>query len=170
VEIYPDIIFLENIVMNYFILLVAAKLSKSTINHLRLFGGAFAGATYVLVMIFMPSIKVYYSATAKIGLSFLIVAISFYPKGVKEFIKKIIVFYISSFMFAGATFALIYFNKGGGIVKNGIVVAFGERTLTILVLAAGLVGISAMVIRELLQNRLVKGDLHSVTLCQIFLW
>lgn len=159
VEIYPDIIFMENVVMNYFILLVATKLSKSSVRHLRLFIGATVGAIYVLVMIFMPGVKVYYSATSKILLSLLIVAISFYPRGIREFITKTIIFYISSFMFAGATFALMYFNRSGGIVKNGVVVAFGERNWTILVLATGLVGIAVMVIRELLQNRLIKGEL-----------
>lgn len=158
-EIYPDIIFLENIVMNYLILLLTAKFAKSRTSHLRLLFGALIGASYVLLMIFLPGIKVYYSMLAKIILSFAIVAVAFYPEKIKAFLKILAIFYISTFIFAGAAFAFLYLNQSGGFIRNGIVFVFWQSKWSVLILTVITVGIIARVFWEILQYKFTKEQL-----------
>jgi stage II sporulation protein GA (sporulation sigma-E factor processing peptidase) len=159
VDIYIDVLVLENIIMNYLILLVAAKFSKSKTSNLRLLLGALVGATYVVFMIVLPGIKVYYTALAKVLLSFAIVAVAFSPEKLSDFLKTLAIFYVSTFIFAGAAFAFLYFNQNGGFVRNGIVYVFWQSKWSVLFLAVIMTGIIVRVLCELLQYKFVKEKL-----------
>lgn len=158
-EIYLDILFLENIVMNFLILLVTAKFSKGNTTSLRLFLGSIIGAAYVIILILFPSMKVYYTAFAKIILSFLIIAVSFAPEKVGVFFKTLAIFYISTFIFAGAAFAFLYFNQNGGFVKNGIVYVFWQSKWTLLFLSIITVAIIVRIFWEVIQYRFIRDKL-----------
>lgn len=158
-EIYLDVLFLENVVINYLILLVTAKFVKSTTSNLRLFLGAIVGALYVVVLILLPDIKIYYTTFFKIVLSFAIVAVAFSPEKIKGFLKILAMFYISTFIFAGAAFAFLYFNQSGGFIRNGIFYASWKSNWTVLFLAMVTGGIIMRIFWEILQNRFIKEKL-----------
>lgn len=158
--IYPDVIFLENMVMNYLIIYLTAKFTKTKPSHLRILLGSLIGAAYVMVIIFLPDIKIYYSVPAKILLSLFIVAIVFSPDKAGKFIKMLAVFYISSFIFAGAAFAFIFFKLGGGFIYNGMFYFAFKSNWTMVLLSSIAVGIIVRVIWEVFQNRLVKDQLY----------
>ncbi|RCX15495.1 stage II sporulation protein GA (sporulation sigma-E factor processing peptidase) [Anaerobacterium chartisolvens] len=158
-EIYVDILFLENIIMNFLILLVTAKFSKSPASSLRLLAASLIGAVYVVVLILFPGIKAYYTTTAKIVLSFLIIAVAFSPKKLSAFFKILSIFYVSTFMFAGAAFAFLYVNQSGGFVKNGIVYVFWQSKWTLLFLSIITLGIVLRVFWEVIQYRFIRDKL-----------
>jgi len=159
VEVYLDVLFLENIVMNYLILLMTAKFSKRKTSNLRMFLGALIGAVYVAIMIIVPGMKVYYSTFAKVLLSLVIVAVAFSPEKIGTFIKTLAIFYVSTFIFAGAAFAFLYFNQSGGFVRNGIVYVFWQSKWTLLFLSIVLVGIIVRIFWEIWQQKFVKEKL-----------
>jgi len=64
-------------------------------------------------------------------LSLLIVAIAFSPAKPALFIKTLAVFYVSTFIFAGAAFAFLYLNQTGGFVRNGIVYIWNSKGTTL---------------------------------------
>ena len=76
-EIYLDIVILENIVINYLILLVTSRFSKNRTSSLRLFLGSVAGTAYLVLMILLPEVKVYTTLVSKFLLSIGMVAITF---------------------------------------------------------------------------------------------
>lgn len=158
-EVYADIIFLLNLVMNFLILLLTSKLSKSKTSSLRMFLGSIIGASYAIFLIFCPDLKFYYTVLAKVLLSLLIIAIAFSPKKLTVLIKDLAMFYISTFIFAGAAFAFLYFNQTGGVVKNGIVYVFWQSNMMSIILSIFTVGIIIKIIWELIQNRIVKEKL-----------
>lgn len=158
-EIFIDVFFLENIIMNYLILLVTEKIAKSKVSSLRKFLGAIIGAMYAVILIAFPGIQFYYTVLAKILLSLLIVAVTFYPKKVLTFIKTLAMFYISTFIFAGAAFAFLYFNQTGGFVKNGIVYVFWRSKLTLILLSIITVGIVFKIFWEVIQSRMLHEKL-----------
>ena len=158
-EIYIDVLFLENVVMNYLILLVTAKFSKSKTSSLRLFLGALIGALYVVALIIMPNVKVYYTTFAKVALSFTMIAVSFWPEKLKVFLKTLAIFYISTFIFAGAAFAFLYFNQTGGFIRNGIVYVFWQSKWTVLFLSIIMVWIIIGIFWEIIQYKFVKETL-----------
>lgn len=158
-EIYLDVLFLENVVMNYLILVMTARFSKNRASNLRMFLGALVGASYVVVMVLLPGMKVYYTAFAKIILSLVMVAVTFSPEKVVSFIKTLAIFYVATFLFAGAAFALLYFDQSGGFVRNGIVYVFWKSKWTVLLLSIILVGIIARIFWEIMQLKLAKSKL-----------
>ena len=158
-EIYLDILFLENIVMNYLILLATSKFSRRRTSNLRLFLGALTGALFVVMMVIFPGVKAYYTVLAKFLLSLVMVAVSFSPERIGTFIKTLAVFYLSTFIFAGAAFAFLYFNQTGGFIKNGIVYVFWQSKWTVLFLSILLVGIIGRICWELIQSKFVKDKL-----------
>lgn len=158
-EIFLDVLFLENIVMNYLILVVTAKFSKCKTTNLRIFLGALVGALYVVLMVMMPGIKVYFTTFAKILLSIVIVTVTFVPKNFSSLFKNLAIFYISTFIFAGAALAFLYFDHGGGFIRNGVIYVFWQSKWTILVLSIMMVGIIVRIFWEIMQFKFVKEKL-----------
>ena len=158
-EIFLDVLILENIIMNYFILIVTSKLSRTKTTNLRVFLGALVGAVYVALMVLMPNLKIYYTAFAKILLSIVIILISFRPKNIGSLFKNLAVFYISTFIFAGAAFAFIYFEHGEAFIRNGVIYVFWQSKWTILVLSVILVGIIVRIFWEIIQFKFIKEKL-----------
>lgn len=158
-EIYLDVLFLENLVINYMILLVTHKIAKTPTSNLRKLSAAFVGALYVVGLILFPGVKYYYTMLSKILLSILIIAIAFPSSKIKTFIKTLIIFYISTFIFAGAAFSFLYFNNTGGFVKNGIVYVFSDSKMTVIFLSVLTMGIVLRVVWELMQHKFINQDL-----------
>ncbi|MDP4092168.1 MAG: sigma-E processing peptidase SpoIIGA [Bacillota bacterium] len=158
-EVYLDVLFLENLVMNFLILMVTSKFSKRKTSTLRLFIGAFVGALYVVFLLICPGFKIYYTAFSKFALSLLIVALVFTPKKVWEFIKILVLFYASTFIFAGAAFAFLYFNQNGGFLKNGVVYVFWQSQTIVLLLSVVTVGIIVRIFWEIFQHRFERDKL-----------
>ncbi len=158
-EIYLDVLILENLVINYLILYVTAKFSRYRTSTLRLFSGAIIGALYVGVIIVEPDIKVFYTTLAKILLSFFIIAVTFSPRKVMTFIKTLVIFYISTFIFAGAALAFLFFNEQGGFVKNGIVYVFGQSKWSLMFFSLVTVGIIIKIFMEVIQSKFTRENL-----------
>ena len=155
-EIYLDVLILLNVVINYMILAVTARFSRIKTSSLRLFLGALVGALYV-IFIFLPDMKIYTSVLAKILLSFIIVAISYKTGKLISFFKTLALFYITTFIFAGAGFALLYFNSEAVMVKNGVMMidpslSFLYTKWTLVLLALALAGIVTRILWEMIHN------------------
>ncbi|EPR13062.1 sigma-E processing peptidase SpoIIGA [Ruminiclostridium papyrosolvens] len=158
-EIYLDVLILENLVINYLILYVTAKFSRYRTSTLRLFAGAIIGALYVGIIIIEPDIKVFYTTLAKILLSFFIIAVTFSPRKIMTFIKTLVIFYISTFIFAGAALAFLFFNEQGGFVKNGIVYVFGQSKWSLMFFSLVTVGIIIKIFMEVIQSKFTRENL-----------
>ena len=161
-DIYIDILFLENVVINYLILLVTAKFSKSRTSNLRLFLGALVGALYLVLMIILPEIEIYTTVLAKVILSFAIIAVTFNIEKITVYLKTLAIFYVSTFIFAGAGFALLYFKQNGGVVKNGVIVSsiplLGTKW-TEIILAIAVAGIVIRVLWDIIQNKFLRENI-----------
>ena len=117
--VYIDILLLENIAINFIILAATSHFSRVRVGIGRLLLGAFVGAVYVLAA-FCPGFEVYFTLIAKLILSFVIIAVTFWPEKLKDFIRLTVVFYLVSFVFGGAAFGLFYFLNSGGAIYNGV--------------------------------------------------
>jgi stage II sporulation protein GA (sporulation sigma-E factor processing peptidase) len=118
-EVYGEYLFIENLLMNWLILHLTAYFSKAQIKRYRVWIGAVVGACYAFV-IFFPSLKFMYTFVMKIVVSIFIIIITFTPYKFMEFLKTLAIFYLISFMFGGAAFALFYFTDLNGLLSNGI--------------------------------------------------
>ena len=135
--IYLDVIFLENIVINYIMLYVTGIISKAQIKQKRLFLGALIGAIYSVIY-YLFRLKIYSSFIIKIILSIVIIYVAFKSTNFKDLLKKILLFYLSSFVFGGAAIAIIYMVNSQNItIQNGVLVgSYTLRTVLIGIVVA----------------------------------
>lgn len=161
-EVYLDVIILENIVINYLILMITMKFSKNRTSNFRLLLGSLVGTAYLLLMILLPTMKIYTTILSKLLLSMAITAVTFNFNKINAFLKTLALFYGTTFLFAGAGFAFMYFNQSGGIVKNGVMMsplAIINTKWSELVFALIFVLIILRVIWDVIQNKLLKEKL-----------
>ena len=155
--IYIDIVLIENLIMNYIILFTTAVVLKIKVNHIRLILASLLGAGYSIIA-YMGIIKVYSSIILKIILSVLIIYIAFNPQNIKKMSKDLLLFYLVSFVFGGAAFALIYIIKPQNILmKNGLFL--GTYTLKTVMLGAVVAFCIIIGAFAIIKNKISKKDM-----------
>lgn len=136
--IYIDIIFLENLFMNYIIIYATGIIVKAPIKIIRTFLASGIGGVYAILS-YMSMLEIYSNLFLKIALSVVMVYIAFNPKNKKIFFKQLMIFYLTSFTFGGVTFALLYFVSPQKILmEKGVLI--GTYPIK-MVLAGGIVRI-----------------------------
>ena len=100
--IYLDIILVENIIMNYVILLATGIIAKTQNKLIRIIFSSIIGAIYA---VFSYCVKFSFFSTIimKILLSILMIFIAFGTKKIKILAKQLMIFYLTSFCFGGAS-------------------------------------------------------------------
>lgn len=121
--VYADVLFVTNFLINFLVLYLAGKIGRLARNPWRLILGAAVGAVYALCM-FFPKLSFGYGAAAKLVFSLFVVALTYNIRGVRLYIKTVLVFYLVTFCLGGSVMALFYFTglgaRLGAVVKNGI--------------------------------------------------
>jgi len=108
--IYVDIIFLENLFMNYIILFATGTILRQPVKIIRYSISSALGSIYSLIS-YISMMEIYSNLMLKIILSLAMVYIAFNPRRVKDLGKSMMIFYLTSFTFGGVAFALLYFIK-----------------------------------------------------------
>lgn len=127
-HVYVDVVFLVNLIMDFFILWATGKIGKISIKMVRVFLGALFGAFYSLV-IFFPEWPVLTSLTVKILCSLMMVLIAFAPLPLGTFMRSLGYLYLVSFAMGGAVMGAIYLtNNAPGYVQawNGAAIIMGN--------------------------------------------
>ena len=113
-------------------------------------------------MILLPDTQVYATLLSKFLLSVGMVAITFSFRKISVFLKTLALFYATTFIFAGAAFAFMFFSKDWGIIRNGILITpltFIDAKWTELMLAVAVALIIFRVIWDAVQSKFVKEKL-----------
>ncbi len=116
--IYIDLVLLENIIMNYIIILASAILSKNRISLIRAFISSIIGSLYA-VLNYLMDLNIISNIIFKIVVSILMILIVFKYNRFKLLIKQLIMFYLVSFTFGGTAFMLLFFLKPSSVILNG---------------------------------------------------
>ena len=158
--VYLDIVFLENICMNYIIIYATVLLLKLNNKPFRILLGSVIGAIYAVLSV-TKIFEVYNTVFLKILISVIIIYVSVDAKTLKSLLKALIVFYIVSFTFGGIALALLYFVKPENILmKNGVYI--GTYPIK-MVLFGGIVGfILISIFYSIIKNRYKKKKICEV--------
>ena len=116
--IYVDILFAVNLFMNFFLLLVTARLAHQPYKRLRLLAGAALGALFSFVIL-LPELGILFSIATKAVFSALIAC-----------------FFTVNFAFAGIAFALWLFVAPPGLAMGNGAFYFDISPLLLVVTAA----------------------------------
>jgi len=138
--VYGDIIFVENLLMNYLILLSTAKLTRSPYKKINIILASIIGAVYA-VFYYYPGFEYLYTWLLKIIFSLFIIVVAFNPYTIKEFGRIILVFYIVSLIFGGAAFGIYYLINGVRFSYKGVfyIESFPIKILLISIIIAYIV-------------------------------
>lgn len=124
-ELYVDLFLLENFILNYIVLCVTEIIIH---KHKRRIGGvfgAFFGAVYAFVAFYFGISDSGVGLISKIVAALCIVVISFdlgkSGERAKNLLKVFAAFYASSFIIAGAAFAILYSLGTEAEVVNGVI-------------------------------------------------
>lgn len=119
--IYLDVLIIVNLIINYYILLLTAKINKAEYKNFKLILGAFLGALFS-VYIFLPQQHIIIDILMKLFTAALTILISFRFISIKNFLRNVFIMFITSFSFAGAIFAVwAIFRPRGFIINNSVV-------------------------------------------------
>ena len=155
--IYIDVVLIENLVMNYIILLATGLILKTKIKHIRLILAGLIGAIYT-ILTYIITIEIYSNFFFKVLLSIVMVYLAYNPQNMKNMWKELLLFYLVSFIFGGAAFALIYVIKPQDIfMKNGLFL--GTYPLKTVVLSAIVSFVIIIVTFKIVKNKISKKDI-----------
>ena len=154
--IYLDVVILENLIMNSIIIYVTAIIMKLKIKHIKIIISSLIGAIYSVAS-YITNVLIYSNFFLKIILSIVMVYIAFTPNNIKTLIKQTTIFYLTSFLFGGVAFALIYVIKPQDILmKNGLFL--GTYPLKTVFLGAIIASIIIIVGFKIVKTKINKKD------------
>ena len=152
--IYIDVIFIENLILNYIMILSVAIILKKDKKHIRFVLGSLIGSLYTVIT-YITGVTIYTNLFFKFILSIVIVYVSFYPQTIKKMWKDLLYFYLVTFTFGGVAFGFIYIVKPQDIfMRSGIEL---ETIVIGFVVAFILIFLSFKVIKK----RLKKDNMYS---------
>ena len=155
--VYLDIVFIENILMNYIIMYASGIVMKHKMKKIRILLASIIGAIYTVLM-YINILPIYSNIIMKFLLSIVITYVSFKPNTFKRLYKDLVIFYLVSFVFGGCVFALMYFLKPQmAQIRNGVFV--GAYPIKIALIG----GITAFIIIQIsfkiVKNKISKKDM-----------
>lgn len=155
--IYLDIIFFENLCMNYIILYATGIIRKNKIKQTRLLLSSGIGSLYAII-IYLKLMDLDSNLIMKVVLSVSMVWLAFNSKAYKALAKDILMFYVISFVFGGCSFALIYFiNPSKVRINNGVLVGIYPIKVTLI---AGIIAfVTIQIAFKITKNKLSVEDM-----------
>lgn len=155
--IYVDVVLIENIIMNSIILYATGIVIKTKIKITRILISSSLGAIYSIIT-YVSVLEIYSNIILKFILSIIIVYIAYNPQNIRQLGKNIIIFYLVSFVFGGAAFALIYIIKPQEILmKNGLFL--GTYPLKSVMLAAIISFVIIIITFKIVKTKISKKDM-----------
>ncbi len=132
--VYLDVLFLLNLVVDYLLLLVDARITGEPFYRLRLGGGALLGAIYAAV-IFLPGFGWMSHPVCKISAGVAMVLLAFGAS--RRLARLTLVFFAVSAALGGVILALQLLGTGGLTLENGVLyTGFDLRLLLVTVIVA----------------------------------
>lgn len=109
--IYIDIVFIENVIMNYLILFCLNKVKNNNKNKKKIFIirrliSSILGATFVILFLLKNNIELNKLFILKMIIPLVMVYIAFDLKNIKELIINVMLFYLISFVYGGIALML----------------------------------------------------------------
>ena len=155
--VYADVIFIENLIINFVILYVTVSLKSIKKSYFRILFSSTIGSLYAIISIAVKSIFIN-NFISKLLLSILIIIIIYPTRKIKKLIETLLLFYMISITAGGAAIAISYLIQGYRIrVVNGIPII----DFPILISGIGvIIGISLIIITiKNLKTKISKKDI-----------
>ncbi len=135
VEVYADVVFFINLVMDFFIFLIVAKLAKKIISYKRIILGSIVASILYCFIIFIPALQSFYNFFGAILILIIATMLTFKPTNVKELLKFLFLSHVSAFAIGGAGMALFYYTNLSNTIGNMLSFSIKNFPFKILLIA-----------------------------------
>ena len=156
--IYIDVVFIENLLMNYIILFATTVVLKLKTKHMRCLLARLIGAIYT-ILAYISRLQIYSNFFLKLLLSFIMIYIALNPKNIKQLFKYTLIFYLTSFVFGGAAFALIYIVKPQELLRNNGLI-LNSNSLKIIFISAIVAFMIITIAFKIVKNKISAKDMY----------
>ncbi|QQE80713.1 sigma-E processing peptidase SpoIIGA [Alicyclobacillus sp. SO9] len=127
--VYIDVVWIVNLVMDTVLLMTTSWVAKRPLRMWRVSAGGLLGSLYALLL-FFPPLSLLTTWPGKAIVSLLMVGLAIPCRNWLELLRMSVLFYLVSFVFAGAAIALNFAipgtSLGSGTVVNGSQLAFSS--------------------------------------------
>lgn len=158
--IYVDTLFLFNALVDYLLLLCAARLAGEPLKRLRFALGAVLGGGYA-VAIFLPGLGFLERPACQLAAAVLMVLAAFW--GSRRLGRQVLIFFALSCAFAGGVLALSMLG-GQGLSLNRGVIYSGMDLKIVLLSAAGCYAVLSLLLQKAVRHTSFTGELKAVRL------
>lgn len=124
-ELYIDVLFLENLMMDSLLLLSVKKIQKLSVGYLRVFVGAIIGATLtcMIVLLNFPSVLKY--MISYVFIAVIMICIGLNQRTVLTIIRSVVILYIITILYGGILYFLRpYIRKVSLFYGTSVIVYF----------------------------------------------
>lgn len=118
INIYADIVFLINFIMNFLIFWIVSKLIKDKTNILKIVIGAAIGSIMYCILIFVPILRNFYNFYSAIIILVISLFVVFGFTSFKKFVQLIFYSHIVAFMVGGMGIAIYHYTNITDIFRN----------------------------------------------------
>lgn len=155
--VYIDVVFLENLILNVIILYATSLIAKTNLKIIRTLISASIGSIYA-IMYYIFQIGLYSNIIFKFVLSVIMIYVAFNPKEFKTLLKVLILFYLTSFVFGGASLSVIYLVNAQRInIQNGMII--GKYTMNTILTGIIIAFIVIVIAFKIIKSKISKNDL-----------
>ncbi len=155
--VYIDVVFLENLILNVIILYATSLIAKINLKIIRTLISASIGSIYA-IMYYIFQIGLYSNIIFKFVLSVIMIYVAFNPKEFKTLLKVLILFYLTSFVFGGASLSVIYLVNAQRInIQNGMII--GKYTMNTIFTGIIIAFIVIVIAFKIIKSKISKNDL-----------
>lgn len=158
--IYVDTLFLLNVLVDYLLLLCAARLAGEPLKRLRFALGAVLGGGYA-VAIFLPGMGFLERPACRLAAAVLMVLAAFW--GSRRLGRQVLIFFALSCAFAGGVLAISMMG-GQGLSLNRGVIYSGMDLKIVLLSAAGCYAVLSLLLQKAVRHTSFTGELKAVRL------
>lgn len=158
--IYVDTLFLLNALVDYLLLLCAARLAGEPLKRLRFALGAVLGGGYA-VAIFLPGLGFLERPACRLAAAVLMVLAAFW--GSRRLGRQVLIFFALSCAFAGGVLAISMLG-GQGLSLNRGVIYSGMDLKIVLLSAAGCYAVLSLLLQKAVRHISFTGELKAVRL------
>lgn len=160
-EIYIDIIFFINLILDLVLLVIVKKILKYQSSKLRILLGAGIGALGACILALVPSLNtLVYFLIAYIIICYFMIYITFRGLTWKLRLRAIVMLYISTFFLGGVMNSLYYYTKLGFYFRELIQGRLFQNQSTTYFILAFIVGIAAVSAFIMILQNLRTGGLN----------
>lgn len=105
--VYVDIVFLENLFINYILLIGTGMVRKIKIKKFRIIISASIGSLFAIIELAIV-IPLFIRIIIKPVISMIMVLLAFNPHSVEKMLKILVVFYLTTFITGGCAFGILF--------------------------------------------------------------